>query len=169
VEVVIDYCAKFPDGEFKAGKKRGVVDLTTYTEVEGFRQAHEDSDDGSVKTDYESFILAMKNLRGWSQTTAHAEWEELYADRSVQRDSKGYKDRGTKMPQPEPPQKFILSGLAPLILSLHPRADHPYPATWLPHPRDLVPWSSKGVPGRGGSSHLGVFRSGAGRGRKMNI
>jgi len=90
-QVVIDYTVKFPDGEGKKGKRRGSVDLTQYLETEGFRQTHEDTDDGTVKTDYESFIIAMKSLRGWTQSLAHSEWEELYADKGTVRDSRGYK------------------------------------------------------------------------------
>eukprot|EP00969_Alexandrium_andersonii_P119698 5292454-Alexandrium_andersonii.AAC.1 len=67
VRVILDYCARFSEGGENSGKNsgksRGRLDLCVFSYTEGYRQAEEDEGDGNVKVDYESFIVAMKNLR----------------------------------------------------------------------------------------------------------
>ena len=67
---ILGYVDKFGLESKRGRNGRGSLDLQQFINEEGRRNAVEDEDDGKVKTDQESFVVSMKNCRGWDQKKA---------------------------------------------------------------------------------------------------
>ena len=67
-KVLCDYCRKFPKGR-SGPKKRGTMDLTTYTKTRGSR-TEASTVNQSPLYDWELFRTQMSHLRGWSSQKA---------------------------------------------------------------------------------------------------
>ena len=85
---ILEYLRQYPDGKGKAGMRRGNFDFSEF-QHRFVVSASKGDGETDRKLDYEAFVKAMQEVRGWDAARSDSKWHVLLRDPSVDRDQGG--------------------------------------------------------------------------------